>query len=89
MMAAVLKSSKDRMLRSSQVCIKQALERLEMWLVRQASRRSNVTSRLRTGTSEVKAEEEDVVDRHTYRSGIILIWSGRAAYYDEFYFGDG
>jgi hypothetical protein len=56
--------------------MKQERERLEMWLEKERCG-SKVTPRLRTGASEVKARDEELVDRCIERSGIFLIWSGR------------
>ena len=43
------------------MCIKQERKRLEMWLEKGRGG-SNVTPRLQTGTSEVKAGEEEILD---------------------------
>jgi len=58
------------------MCMKQECERLDMWLEKVRCR-SKVTPRLRTGASEVKVRDEELVDRCIEGSGIFLIWSGR------------
>jgi hypothetical protein len=56
--------------------MKQERDRLEMWLEKERCE-SNITPRLRTGASEVKVRDEELVDRCIEGSGIFLIWSGR------------
>src|SRR6218665_1621599 len=76
MVDAVLKSSMGRMRRRSRMCMKQERERLEMWLENER-RGSKVTPRLRTGASEMKVVEEEVLDSRMEESGDFLIWAGR------------
>src|SRR5678816_3802669 len=76
MVEAVLKSNMGRMRRRSRMCMKQERDRLDMWLEKERCG-SKVTPRLRTGASEVKVRDEELVDRCIERSGIFLIWSGR------------
>src|SRR5688572_10236100 len=76
MVEAVLKSSMGRMRRRSRMCMKQERERLDMWLEKERCG-SKVTPRLRTGTSEVKVRDEELVHRCIEGSGIFFIWSGR------------
>src|SRR6218665_1035446 len=65
-----------RMRRRSRMCMKQERERLEMWLVKERLG-PKVTPRLRTGESEVKVVEEELLDRCIEGSGIFLIWTDR------------
>src|SRR6218665_3150025 len=73
---AVLKSSMGRMRRRSRMCMKQEGERLEIWLENER-RGSKVTPRLRTGASEMKVVEEELLENRMEESGIFLIWAGR------------
>src|SRR6218665_1081363 len=79
MVDAVLKSSMGRMRRRSRMCMKQERERLEMWLENER-RGSKVTPRLRTGASEMKVVEEELLDNRMEESGIFLIWAGNAKF---------
>jgi len=76
MVEAVLKSSMGRMRQRSRMCIKQDRERLDMWLEKERCG-SKITPRLRTGESEVKVRDDELVERCIEESGIFLIWSGR------------
>src|SRR6218665_383612 len=76
MVEAVLKSSMGRMRRRSRMCMKQKRDRLEMWLENERQG-SKATPRLRTGASEMKVVEEELLDNRMEESGIYLIWADR------------
>ena len=76
MVEAVLKSSMGRMRRRSRMCMKQERERLEIWLEKER-RGSKVPQRLRTGASEVKVVEDELLERCIEGSEIFLIWADR------------
>jgi len=76
MVEAVLKSSIGLMRRRSRMCMKQERERFEMCLENERCE-SKVTPRLRTGESDRKVREEELVERWMEGSGIFFIWSGR------------
>src|SRR6218665_3059756 len=77
MVDAVLKSSMGRMRRRSRMCMKQERERLELWLENER-RGSKVTPRLRTGASEMKVVEDELLDNRMVESRIFLTWAGRS-----------
>jgi hypothetical protein len=76
MVEAVLKSSIGLMRRRSRMCMKQERERFEMCLENERCE-SKVIPRLRTGESDEKVRDEELVDRWIEGSGIFFIWSGR------------
>src|SRR6218665_869119 len=76
MVEAVLKSSMGRMRRRSRMCMKQERERMERWMENERLG-TKVTPRMRTGASEMKVVEEELVDNRMEESGIFLIWAGR------------
>ena len=55
------------------MCMKQEVERLEMWL-EEEGRGSEVTPRLRKGASERRVVEEELMDRCIKEPRIFLIW---------------
>src|SRR6218665_149168 len=69
----ILKSSMGWMRRRSRMCMKQEVERLEMWLEKEG-RGSEVTPRLRKWASERKVVEEELMDRCIKEPRIFLIW---------------
>src|ERR1043165_6008864 len=77
MVEAVLKSSMQGSDAAEVTNVHEAGARKVGDVIREGEMLSKVTPRLRTGASEVKVRDEELVVRYIEESWIFLIWSGR------------